>query len=208
MPQRPFDLAVFDFDGTLVASNAVKAEAFHQIAARYTGGSEAMATIVSTPGLDRHQVMCRFAEVLKLTDPGALVAEYTTLVDGAVIASPEIPGATALLTALGHAGISRHLSSATPLSSLRAIIEARGWGAYFDGIHGRPTSKIETLAALRTAPDRIAVIGDGPDDLESAKAVGAAFFAVGDRLTDLPDHPLRSLSSLAPILLGQTGATT
>jgi len=208
MPRRPFDIAVFDFDGTLVASNAVKTEGFQQVAARYAGGAEAMTNIYAIPGLDRFQVMDRFANALNLPDPDVLVAAYTELVDSAVIEAPAIPGAIELLTALGQAGVARHLNSATPLVSLRAIVEARGWARYFEGLHGRPASKIENLNTLPAQPDRIAVIGDGPDDLESAEAVGATFFAVGDRLTDLPDHPLRLLSSLAPLLLGEPEATT
>jgi len=196
---RPFDLVVFDFDGTLVQSNHIKDDGFTRLAERYPGGPEAMKIARAEQGLDRYAIAERFATALGFD--AALVpkigAEYGELVDRAVIDAPECPGAIPLLEALRRTEAETHLSSATPLENLEKVVHARGWCAYFSGLHGKPATKEDTLSKLiaRTGarPDRIAVIGDGPDDRESAKAFGTAFFAVGDRLTD---QPLMSLSDV------------
>ncbi|MBF9033446.1 HAD hydrolase-like protein [Rhodobacterales bacterium HKCCE2091] len=188
MSARPFDLVVFDFDGTLVLSNAVKANGFNRIAEQFEGGPAAMEQALAEPGLDRHTVARRFAETLRLPPDAApkIAKAYGDLVNSAVVEVPEAPGASDLIEALRGALVAVHVSSATPRDALVDILNDRGWSMRFDGVHGRPATKVETLEALiaatRTPPARIAVVGDGPDDGASAEAVGAAFFAVGDRL--------------------------
>ena len=189
---RPFDLVVFDFDGTLVQSNDIKDKGFERLAERYPGGPEAMKIARAKGGLDRYGIATRFATALGF-DPalGAKIgAEYGEIVDRAVIDAPECPGAVPLLEALVRSDMEVHLSSATPLENLEKVVRARGWGAYFSGLHGKPATKEETLGKLIAGtgarPDRIAVVGDGADDRKSAETIGAAFFAVGDRLTDAP----------------------
>jgi phosphoglycolate phosphatase-like HAD superfamily hydrolase len=183
------DIVVFDFDGTLVESNAIKSEGYDVIAARYSGGPEAMRDARAIPGADRYTVADRFAALLGLPEAeGARIAEdYTRLVDDRVTVAPEMPGATVLLETLRGLGADLRVSSATPLVSLERIVDARGWAHHFDGLHGRPATKPETLRRLigerGVAPGRIVVVGDGEDDRDSAAECGARFFAVGDRLS-------------------------
>ncbi len=200
----PFDIVVFDFDGTLVHSNALKNEGFDLLAENYEGGVEAMKAARAAPGDDRHMVAKRFASELGL-DPACaqhIAERYGCIVDRRVTEAPECRGAVKLLQALQAAPILVHLSSATPLVSLRLILEGRGWMNLFDGIHGRPAKKQETLEKLisetGTDPSRIVVIGDGPDDRASANAMQTGFFAVGDRLTD---EPLMTLADVHARLL-------
>ncbi|MGP1358605.1 hypothetical protein, partial [Roseicyclus sp.] len=68
---RACDLAVFDFDGTLVDSNAIKSGGFDEIASRYRGGPEAMQQARAVPGADRHAVAVRFADLLGLPEGAA-----------------------------------------------------------------------------------------------------------------------------------------
>lgn len=185
---RGCDIVVFDFDGTLVDSNAIKSEGYDVIAARFDGGPAAMAEARKIPGADRFSVALRFAAHLGLpeTEAHRIAEDYTRLVDDRVAAAPEIPGAVDLIDALRSDGIELRVSSATPLVSLERVVAARGWAHFFDGLHGRPATKPETLRRLiherGVAPGRIVVIGDGEDDRDSAVECGARFIPVGDRL--------------------------
>jgi phosphoglycolate phosphatase len=177
---------VFDFDGTLVDSNALKRAAYDRVVADDPDGPALMAQALAVGPGDRHVVFERYVASRpgeRGADAARLAHSYTEIVDAAVAAAPSVPGAETLLRALAAEGIDAHLSSATPLASLAWIVARRGWDGHFRSLHGRPASKKETLARLiaahGTAPHEIAVIGDGDDDRASAAAIGCAFYPVG-----------------------------
>jgi phosphoglycolate phosphatase-like HAD superfamily hydrolase len=179
-------VTVFDFDGTLVDSNAIKMEVFFRLAARYPEGEAAMAEVIGTSG-DRRSILSAFSGRMATAgvrlNVDELVARYSSHVDPAVAAAPEMQGATELLVRLRHAGLSLHLNSATPTDSLMTILCRRGWHVLFNGIHGTPGSKAEVLHEISEAEhahaEEIAVVGDGVDDAFAAKLFGAHFIAVG-----------------------------
>jgi phosphoglycolate phosphatase-like HAD superfamily hydrolase len=177
---------VFDFDGTLVDSNALKRAAYDRVVASDPDGAALMAKALALGPGDRHVVFRRYAALQPGecgADAAALAQRYTDIVDAAVADAPAMPGAATMLQNLAAAGIDAHVSSATPLASLAWIVARRGWDGYFRSLHGRPASKEETLAGLiaahGTAPNEIAVVGDGDDDSASAAAIGCAFYPVG-----------------------------
>jgi phosphoglycolate phosphatase len=177
---------VFDFDGTLVDSNALKRDGYDRVVAGEAGGPALMAQALAAGPGDRRQIFERYVSLRQRiggADAATLAKNYSDLVDAAVAAAPSMPGAEELLRALAAAGVAVHLSSATPLASLAWIVARRGWDGHFRSLHGRPAAKEETLAELiaahGTAPHEIAVVGDGDDDRASAEACGCAFFPVG-----------------------------
>ena len=177
---------VFDFDGTLIDSNALKRDAYDRVVAGDPDGTALMEKALAAGPGDRHAVFQRYAALRSGKDgrdAATLASEYTGIVDAAVAAAPSMPGAEALLRALAAEGIDVHLSSATPLASLAWIVARRGWDGHFRSLHGRPAAKEETLAQLiaahGSAPHEIAVVGDGDDDRASAAAFGCAFYPVG-----------------------------
>jgi phosphoglycolate phosphatase len=191
---------VFDFDGTLVDSNAVKREAYDRIVAAHPDGAATIARAIAEAPGDRHSVFARYAELQAAAgfvspEAGLLARLYAGTVDAAVAAAPEKPHARKLLEALLRSQVPSHVSSATPLSSLRWIVERRGWTGCFQSLHGRPSTKVQTLAHLMekhgVPADAIAVVGDGEDDAASAAAHGCRFFAVGAargaRVYELPE---------------------
>lgn len=200
---------VFDFDGTLVDSNAVKHDAFLRIAARFPGGEVAMRGLLGHLKDDRHAVMAAFVQASGLSaTPDELVCAYSEYVDAAVAAAPAMPGAEALLQALRAAGLRVVLSSATPLANLRTIVERRGWTHHFDRLAGSPASKLDTLTRMMAdhglQAHEIAVVGDGADDRASAHATGCAFFAVGEARGTPADEPVYPLTALHDLLLVRT----
>jgi phosphoglycolate phosphatase-like HAD superfamily hydrolase len=203
-------VAAFDFDGTLVDSNAIKTEGFFRLAARYPEGEAAMAEVIRTSG-DRRSILSAFSAYMASAgirlDVHELVARYCEHVDPAVAAAPEMRGATELLVKLRHAGLRLYLSSATPTESLLTILDTRGWTVLFNGIHGAPNSKIDALLKISEAEhadgDEIAVVGDGVDDAHAAKLVGAQFIAVGSGsyAAANPEVPMLPLHEVGAIVL-------
>lgn len=197
---------VFDFDGTLVDSNAIKADGYRHVAAAHRGGAAIMEETRAAVRGDRFAVFEAYAKRLAqaggpVCAPADLAAHYTASVDTAVAASPEMPGASHLLRALRAAGRASFLSSATPLASLAKIVAARGWTAFFKSIHGAPARKPDTLrlilAAHGLAPAHVAVVGDGADDAAAAAETGCRFFAVGAFAGDVPVFRLSEIARFA-----------
>lgn len=208
LPHPRFSAIVFDFDGTLVDTNAIKRAGFFKVIGADSCSQDTMRQVIDRIAGDRREVFTAFTVAMGigggLVDD--LVGRYSMLVDAEVAAAPEFDGATVLLNALRQQSHLVFLSSATPQENLSSIIHARGWRHLFDGIFGRPNSKIETLKALcgryLLAPADIAVVGDGEDDRESARTVGCTFFAVNEARGAGPDEKTPSLLALHQILLG------
>ena len=183
---------VFDFDGTLVDSVAIKENAFAEVAHAVVGGEAAMQQ-VRNDGLpqDRHAVFKRFAELLAAENGrsdtegwGAeLAASYSALCEERISACRECPGCTEALRRLRSEGYQVFLNSATPAEALVVILERRGLAERFDAAYGIPPSKEENLrrilARAGVRPDEVLVVGDGADDRASAAAVGCHYLDAG-----------------------------
>jgi phosphoglycolate phosphatase-like HAD superfamily hydrolase len=145
---------VFDFDGTLVDSNAIKRQTFFAIASQHPGGMAVMAEILEAPRGDRAAIWADYSVRMQAAVPGldakSLVREYSDLTDQRVAAAPAMPGAHTLLQRLRSCGLTLHLSSATPLDNLRTILAKRRWTPLFTSVHGLPKTKPETLRELAT----------------------------------------------------------
>lgn len=186
-----FLAVVFDFDGTLIDSNAIKREGFVHVASVHAGSSTHMEAVLASVSGDRRAVFEAYARRMQV-QPGEpsrrvvddLVSAYSSMIDAAVASAQEMPGATRLLEDLRRRDVKLYLSSATPLENLRAIVAKRDWVDRFDGIYGRPTSKVDALRHVMAATGfrerDIAVVGDGEDDRSSANSVGCAYFPVGE----------------------------
>jgi len=173
----------FDFDGTLVHSNAIKHDAFLEIAARHTGGQALMRAILADPPGDRRAVMALFAaRIGGGIDPDTLVADYGRRCEERILRCPARRGADTALAALRRAGLRLYVNSATPTEPLRAVIHRRYGKAAFNGVYGGHGAKVANLRAIMDAegigPASLAMIGDGIDDRDAAHETGCAFFGV------------------------------
>ncbi len=199
---------VFDFDGTLVDSPAIKEAAFAEIAEAITGGEAALGRVRADGGAqDRHAVFGRFAALLAaangIADPEAwgrqLAARYTELCEARISCCPECPGAGEALSQLRAQGYLLYLNSATPAEALLPILKRRGLLQEFRAAYGIPPSKEANLRRILVetglAPEQVVVVGDGVDDRASAAAVGCHYIGAGcgkneyeiKNLTDLSD---------------------
>lgn len=183
---------MFDFDGTLVDSNAIKAKGFDVVCeALPRQGSEALLEARSRfPTGDRHvllgYVARRIAKCPQQVEPltRQLTAEYGRYCRSQIATCPPVPGSEATLSQLRRDGYLLFVNSATPVDALKQSIDDRGLTGYFHGVHGGPNSKTANLDAI--AVDRglrfseILVVGDGLDDYRSALARGAHFVGLID----------------------------
>ena len=203
----------FDFDGTLVDSNRIKLQTFHDVVAGIEGGGEVMARVLDEAPGDRHAIFARFAEVIGSSRPLqndcpeqrrqmglALAAEYTRRCEDAVAACPEIPGASALLDRLREQGIVVAINSATPEQALLPIVARRRWGGVFACVSGGPGGKATNLeklsAATGFARGEIAMVGDQEADRIGAAEFGCRFIALQRPESNFALAPECSISEL------------
>lgn len=201
----------FDFDGTLVRSNAIKRDCFYEAVAGLAGAAEVLDDLFARGFRgDRHAV---FDEVVRRLKAGgvadlpevsalvsALVDAYGKASQARIAAAPEVPGARQALERLRAAGVRLFLISATPQKPLEAVVAARGLTGYFDRVLGAPADKAVHLRRIvETAgldPRDIVMVGDGRDDREAAEQIGCRFIAV----TAEPKVPLTGVEVSIPDL--------
>jgi len=180
---RPIRAIAFDFDGVLVESLDIKAQAFAELYRPY--GESVMARVVDYHqrhgGMSRYEKFRHFhREFLRLplaeAECEALGARFSGLVEAAVAACPWVPGALEFLRTEA-ARLPCYVVSATPTDELRTIVEQRGATAYFRGVFGTPESKPDILRRLRGAGAgrEWLMVGDTLADYEAAEAAGMQF---------------------------------
>lgn len=198
-PRRARCIA-FDFDGTLVDSNAIKRESYFEVLAGVEGaGAEIETVLRDHPREDRSGILARVHARLaargcpSLPSVAALVEAYSETCEVRVIACPPVPGALAALDGLrdSHA---LYLASATPEDALVRVVSGRGWAGRFRGVFGGPRSKVENLSRIAAleglAPAEMVYVGDAAVDREAADEFGCAFLGFGSSARDAPDPSL------------------
>jgi phosphoglycolate phosphatase-like HAD superfamily hydrolase len=191
-----FAAVVFDFDGVLVESLDIKTRAFAEL---YQPHGEAIVMQVvafhkAHGGVSRFDKIRHFEHVLlghpivddEIQDKAG---EFARLVEEAVIACPEVAGATELLRLLSGQ-LPCFVASATPEAELRRIVYRRGWNDMFSGIFGTPATKKEILLNIlhttRKPADECLMVGDAMTDFEAARQSGLTFVGRVPVLTASP----------------------
>jgi phosphoglycolate phosphatase-like HAD superfamily hydrolase len=175
---RDAKLVLWDFDGVIKESVAVKTQAFAALFGPF--GSRVVAEVTrhheANGGMSRFEKIPLYLELAGELPTEARVNEmcdrFATLVRDAVIAAPWVPGAERYLRSRPR-GQTFALVSATPREELLTIIEALRLRECFHEIFGAPTSKEEAvrpaLLETATAPAESVMIGDSSSDLEAAR---------------------------------------
>ncbi len=206
---------IFDFDGVLVDSNAIKQNAYLHIFKPLNVPAEVVeATIRSHPHADRfgviravlsnrHWLAKESANLLK-----SLAAQYNELCEESTVKCPEIDGASEILPDLARRYVTA-VNSDTPRKILVRIIRQRGWESWFRAIRGRPESKAQNLHSILadagTAPRDSLFIGDHQTDWNAAVLVGCHFAGLENSFNDFKSRPPTLIQSLRqlPGLLAQ-----
>ena len=183
----PFELALFDLDGTLINS-------LPDITA---AGNHAMKT-VGRPGITQEQ--CRFYAGQGLPNfiVAALGPDHQDLYDEALAAhlgyyrdhggtlTEVFPGVDEMLDRLKDAGLKRAILSNKPhaatLGDAKRLLGRHAFDVVIghrDGYLVKPdtASAVEIIEQLGVRPDRVAYVGDTAADMQTAEAAG--FYAIG-----------------------------
>jgi phosphoglycolate phosphatase-like HAD superfamily hydrolase len=184
-----FRVIVFDFDGTLVESRALKRAAFDHVFADHPGCLEALPAILARL---RHQSRYEIisAAVADIPDLPPLqrageierrTRAYSTWVEDAIVERAGDSSAGRLLPRWrAHAAL--YICSLTPIEPLRRILERLQWLAYFDGVEGYPLDKTtmlrRTVAERGVRADEALMVGDEDGDESAARDAGTGFFRI------------------------------
>jgi phosphoglycolate phosphatase-like HAD superfamily hydrolase len=184
-----FDAVVFDCDGVLLDSNALKVSAFRKVVAQ-AGFAPPVVDAFSqfqanNFGTSRHRLFDmllagEFGPVAAVTRDQLLLSFGECCASG-YIEVAETEGMQELLNAL-RAAVPLYIVSGSDEDELCTVMRSRGLADRFFQVFGSPANKIENLARVRAdlgargrAADKLVFIGDAEADLKAAKAVGATF---------------------------------
>ena len=175
---------VFDFDGTLMESADIKTDAFVQLFRNYPQyQAKILEYHLAHAGVSRY---VKFREIYRniLRQPLAVYEEerlgemFRQLIATKMSACPLVLGVQAFLGAASRQ-FKCFIASGAPEGELRPLIEERGLGRYFEGIHGSPQSKREILRMIlrqhSLVSSQVLSIGDALSDFEAAQAEGIPF---------------------------------
>lgn len=179
---------IFDFDGTLVDSNAIKWRAFDECFAEFPRRREEIRAYCRANNHTTRYEKFRWVHERILGLPYTPQTErrmsetFERFSTEQISGAPEIPGAGEFLRSRKGRQILGLLSS-TPHPILLRILDARGWSDLFDVVQGAPVDKAEFLRKFRgergLAPDQTVFFGDTPEDADAARRADCPFLRVG-----------------------------
>lgn len=169
----------FDFDDALAQSLDIKAEAFLSLFAERDEAlrQQILQFFLHNTGRARstklrHVYSELLGEPLNETALEALCQQFAERSMEAVIRSPEVAGADALLRVLKARDLPMFVVSGTPETELQQVVEARGMAGYFVEVRGTPVEKeiniAELLSTHRLDAARCLMVGDGRVDYIAA----------------------------------------
>ncbi|MBI4432067.1 MAG: HAD family hydrolase [Candidatus Omnitrophica bacterium] len=188
MTALKYDALIFDFDGVLVDSEAIKVKAFEELYAPYGRDitQKAVEYHLQNFGVSRflkfqhcHKVFLN--KELTPSEESAMGSRFSRLVEDEVARAPWMAGADAFLAG-HHQLLPLHVASGTPEGELRRIISKRGMDKYFHSVYGVPAKKHEIISRILRengySAGRVLMIGDSMADWEGAHLAGVDFVAL------------------------------
>ncbi|OGR22694.1 MAG: hypothetical protein A2277_00460 [Desulfobacterales bacterium RIFOXYA12_FULL_46_15] len=191
MEKQKLSAVVFDCDGVLIESNAVKTMAFGQTVEEF--GQKAMDRLMNYHrehgGISRFKKFEWFyREVVKATLSDemmdTLCDRFTRFCIDAVMDVPMVAGAKESLDLLSGK-LPMFVASGTPEKELQDILIQRGLAAYFKRIHGTPPEKQYLLERIISEngldASKVLMVGDAVADLKAAQFCNTLFYGRGER---------------------------
>jgi phosphoglycolate phosphatase-like HAD superfamily hydrolase len=184
-----YDFFFFDFDGVIVDTVELKADAFEELFKEY--GDDVARKVrkhhLTHGGMSRYEKFKFYYKKflrreITESDTRSLNHKFSGLVVEKVIKAPFIPGVIDFLDMCMEAGKDCFVVSATPEEELKHIVQAKGLSGYFKEIVGSPEKKDKNLACLlkknEIDRDRAVFLGDAVNDLMAAQENGIHFVGI------------------------------
>lgn len=183
--KRPLvKIIVFDFDGVLVESVAIKGEAFVEL---YKDESQEIQQQVlhyheTHGGINRFEKIRHYESLCgreaNETQLQHLADRFSDIVEKRVINASWVPGALSFLKRY-HSIVPMFIASATPQEELERIVKERGISPMFKNIYGAPLAKNEALESViaehKCDASSVLMIGDTMTDYNAAHKSGTQF---------------------------------
>lgn len=199
MTASPFKTIIFDFDGVVLDSASMKADAFAEV---YAGESEMKRRLVreyadQNGGLSRRQTFASFEKQFfgRTADDAtldALCAAYGSLIDGKVQRTNFVRGASEAIRDL-NGRCSMHVVSGAPEADVVRILRQRKMLSCFSSVAGAPKSKLDEFGRILredgVSASSTLAIGDSLTEFEAARQLGIPFIAVVDAVRQSPFPP-------------------
>jgi phosphoglycolate phosphatase-like HAD superfamily hydrolase len=175
---------IFDFDGVLIESAAIKTEAFRDVFSRWPDKVDEIVTYhIKNMGISRFVKFRYFYENI-LNEPYSeaigveMGRQFSEIVANKVKRAPFVSGAKEFI----EMNFEKHflfIASGTPEEELLDIISSKGINKYFRGIYGAPASKhdiiMKTLEAFHLQRQDAIFVGDAESDQVAAQSAGLRF---------------------------------
>lgn len=201
MGQIPFDIVVFDLDGTL-ADTALDLTAAVNHALVALGRTAILADDVRRMvGHGARMLLRRALAATGGVDDAEIARAYPVFMDfyGAHVADRSAPydGVEAALTALAAEGVALAICTNKPEALARALVDAFGWRERFAVIVGgdtlaqrKPDPAPVHAAIARAGGGRALFVGDSISDTDAARAAGIPCIALTFGFSDRPPQDL------------------
>lgn len=185
---RPYDLLIFDWDGTLADSIGRIVTTLNQAAAQVGQPPSDEAAIKGIIGLELREAIATLYPQLDGATLDAFRQHYADIYKALdVDPSPLFDGVRATLAALRADGYRMAVATGKARRGLDRVLAANGWQDYFDitraadETRGKPHPRMleEILAHCQVTPERALMIGDSAFDLQMASNAGMHAVAVG-----------------------------
>ncbi|RSC26810.1 HAD family hydrolase [Pseudomonas parafulva] len=185
---KPYELLIFDWDGTLADSIGRIVEAMNAAAERAGEAPSADAAVKGIIGLalsEAISVLYPHLDARQLEIFRQHYADIYTALDQQP--SPLFEGVVESLEAFRSEGYRLAVATGKARRGLDRVLKANGWEGYFDitraadETRGKPHPLMleEILAHCRVEPDRALMVGDSAFDLQMASNAGMHSVAVG-----------------------------
>jgi phosphoglycolate phosphatase-like HAD superfamily hydrolase len=185
---HPPKVIIFDFDGVILDSAAIKLQAYSDIYAREDPDKLRLLVEHATyhGGITRRAKFEYYERELFGRSGDAesldlLCERYFDAVYRAVLACSFIEGARELLEQAERKA-RMHVVSGTPNDELNRIVRERGLSRFFRSVHGAPATKRERFAEIvreeECAPSQALAIGDSMTEFEAARDHDIPFLGI------------------------------
>lgn len=181
-----YDVVVFDCDGVLLDSNALKSQAFRKVLEQHGYAEDEISAFIEFQRRNFGTSRYRLFEAVAAGQFGPirgipcdqLVADFGVLCRTGYLEQPETPGMRDALVRAGADGRTLYVVSGSDQAELIEVLTERGFASDFAQIFGSPTTKVDNMRkvrALHADAARVLFVGDAEADMNAALETGADF---------------------------------